>query len=88
MMPRAMTPGELVQPAPVPVAALVGKVQPRASSSGHHVAGLVSTARVIYADLHAFAWYSPQAGRELRGPRVMFGRAGLKGSEDNGKRKQ
>lgn len=88
MIPGPLAVVALRLPSPAPVPLLAGGVQPRASRSFNHIAGLVSGARVLYADLSAFSWYTGQAGRELRGPRVPFRRAGLRGAEDHDKRKQ
>lgn len=87
MIPPAARLAALVRPVAAPVPLLSGSVQPRASKSFRHIAGMVSGARVLYADLHACAWFQG-GGRELRGPRTAFGRRGLRGAEDHDKRKQ
>lgn len=87
MIPVRHALAPLVLPAPAPVPELVASIHPPAHTSAHHVAGEARGGRLYYADLWAFVWWKG-GGRELRGPRVMFGRRGLSGREDNAKRKQ
>lgn len=87
MLPPASVAAPLLLPAPVLVPVLAAGVAPRASRSFNHVAGAVLGGRTVYADLNAAAWYSG-GGMDLRGPRVAFGRPGLRGVEDVKQRKQ
>lgn len=84
--PLRLVAGVVLPPANPVVPALL-TVAPRARSCAAHIAGTVAGARLAYPDLNAFAWWQG-GGHETRGPRVMFGRRGLSGGEDNGKRKQ
>ncbi|MFB9994503.1 hypothetical protein ACFFLM_21330 [Deinococcus oregonensis] len=90
MQPPAAAPASLTLPAAAPVPALVARLSvPAAGVVFQHVAGTVSGANMNYGSLYSFAWYLGGAsGRELRGPRVAFGRAGMRGREDVKQRKQ